>query len=95
MLGLFLKYAETPLSELQSAVANRNPELVKNKSHALRGSSGNIGLTDLFQAFTKLEEIDENDWITAEQILNEILEKFIELKTKVSHLFELEIENES
>jgi len=95
MLNLFLKYAETPLSELQSAVANRNPELVKNKSHALRGSSGNIGLTDLFQAFTKLEEIGENDWITAEEILHEILEKFIELKTKVSHLSELEIENES
>jgi PAS domain S-box-containing protein len=88
MLNLFLKHFETQISELKSSFANRNLELVKNKAHALRGSSGNIGLTELFQAFAKLEGIVDNDWALAEKILDGILERFLELKTKVSHLSE-------
>jgi PAS domain S-box-containing protein len=86
MLNLYLKHSETQLCELKSAVANRNLNLVKNKTHALRGSSANIGLTNLFQEFNNLEQTVESDWLTAEQILNVILEKFAELKEKVSQL---------
>lgn len=88
MLSLYLKHTDTQLSELKNAFDNRNPEIVKSKAHALRGSSGNIGLNDLFEEFTNLEEIVENDLIEAEKILNRILQKFLELKTKVSYLSE-------
>ncbi|NJM53357.1 MAG: hypothetical protein HC846_08155 [Blastocatellia bacterium] len=88
MLNLYLKHSETQLCELKSGFANRNLNLVKNKAHALRGSSANIGLTDLFQEFNNLEQTVESDWLKAEQILNKILEKFAELNTKVSHLSE-------
>lgn len=86
MLNLYLKHSETQLCELKSGFANRNLNLVKNKAHALRGSSANIGLTDLFQEFNNLEQTVESNWLKAEQILNKILEKFVELQEKVSQL---------
>lgn len=86
MLNLYLKHSETQLSELKSAFANRNLNLVKNKAHALRGSSANIGLTNLFQEFNDLEQTVESDWLAAERIFNKILGEFVELKEKVSQL---------
>ena len=88
MLSLYLKHSEAQLSELKSGFANRNLDLVKNKAHALRGSSANIGLTDIFQEFNDLEQLVESNWLEAEKILNRILEKFRELQEKVSHLSE-------
>lgn len=89
MINLFLGHAETQLAELKNGFAVRDINLIKNKSHLLRGSSGNIGLLDLFQEFTHLEEIVENDWFEAETTLNRILEKFNKVKIKVSYLSEL------
>lgn len=89
MINLYLKYSETQISEMKIGFANRDIEIIKNKAHVLRGSSGNIGLADLFQEFTYLEKLIESDWVESERILNRILEKFIELKTKVSHLDEI------
>lgn len=88
MLNLYLKHSEAQLPELKSGFANRNLNIVKNKAHALRGSSGNIGLTDLFKDFNNLEQLVETDWLAAEKILNIILEKFTELKKKVSQISE-------
>ncbi len=88
VLGIYLSHSELELSQLKNAFESKNLNLVKNKAHSLKGSSGNIGLTDLFQHFTKFEQLVENNWVEAEQTLNKILEKFIELKTKVSHLTE-------
>lgn len=88
MLTLYLKHTEAQLPELKSGFANRNLNIVKNKVHALRGSSANIGLTDLFKDFNNLERLVEANWLAAEKILNIILEKITELKAKVSQLSE-------
>ncbi len=88
MLSLYLKHTETQLSELNTAFSNQDIEIVKNKVHSLRGSSGNIGLNQLFQDFINLEEVVENNWLEAAVILKEITDKFAILKTKVSYLSE-------
>lgn len=96
MLNLYLKHSETQIAEMKNAVSERNADLVKNKSHILRGSSANIGLRDLLAEFTHLEELIEVDWTEADIVMDRILKKFTELKIKVSHLTEIgELKNES
>ncbi len=89
MLNIYINHVETQLPEMQNGFDVRDLNLVKNKSHLLRGSSGNIGLLDLYQEFIHLEEKVENDWFEAEIIFKRIQEKFNKLKIKVSYLYEI------
>lgn len=89
MLNIYINHVETQLPEMQNGFDVRDLNLVKNKSHLLRGSSGNIGLLDLYQEFIHLEEKVENDWFEAEIIFKRIQEKFNKLKIKISYLSEI------
>ncbi len=96
MLAIYLKHSETQLVELKNAFLERNRELVKNKAHSLKGSSGNIGIINLFQKFGDLEEkVEKDDWISIEKMIFTILQEFNELKAKVSHLTGFGDKNES
>ncbi len=89
MLGIYLNHTETQLIELQNAFFAQNRELVKNKAHSLKGSSGNIGVINLFQDFGSLEEeAGKEEWVNIKKIIDKILQEFTTLKAKVSHLTE-------
>ncbi|MBX7173839.1 MAG: response regulator [Pyrinomonadaceae bacterium] len=88
MLKIYLNHTETELSALQKAFEEKNLELIRLKAHSLKGSSGNMGVNHLFQQFTELEdEVRKQNFSEIENIINQILQEFTELKTKVSHLF--------
>ena len=89
MVNIFINHADVQLGELERAFLVRDLPLIKNKSHLLRGSSGNIGMLDLYQEFVLLEKMIEKDWVEAENILERIIERFKEIKNKVSYLSEI------
>ncbi|HRH46556.1 MAG TPA: ATP-binding protein [Pyrinomonadaceae bacterium] len=87
MMQIYLSHAETELEALQKVFEKRDFEAVKNKAHSLKGSSGNIGIHNLFERFKELEnEVEKKDLIKIEKVIKLILHEFTELKTKVSHL---------
>ncbi len=87
MLIVYLSHTESQLAELQLAFLERNPEIIKNKAHSLKGSSVNIGIIKLFQAFEQLEaEVENDDWLKIENQIAKILQAFKKVKDKVSNL---------
>jgi len=90
LMSIFIEHSEANLTELQSAVFAKNSQIVKNKAHSLKGSSGNIGVINLFERFHRLEqEVDENNWLRTEQTIEIIFQEFRRLKGKVADLSEL------
>lgn len=90
LMSIFIEHTEANLTELQSAVFAKNLEIVKNKAHSLKGSSGNIGVINLFERFHRLEqEVDEDNWLRTEQTIEIIFQEFRRLKGKVANLSEL------
>lgn len=87
MMEIYLSHTETEFTKLQKAFEKSDFETIKNKAHSLKGSSGNIGIHNLFQRFKELEnEVEKKDLIKTEKVIKIILQEFTELKTKVSHL---------
>jgi HPt (histidine-containing phosphotransfer) domain-containing protein len=85
MLEVFLRHSESQLAELKDAFLTRNWQIVKNKAHSLKGSSGNIGITDLFQSFEQLEkEVARGDWLKLEKLIEKIGNRVADIKDKVS-----------
>jgi PAS domain S-box-containing protein len=85
MLDVFLRHTELQLAELKDAFLTRNWQIVKNKAHSLKGSSGNIGITDLFQSFQQLEkEVARGDWLKLEKLIEKIGNRVADIKDRVS-----------
>jgi HPt (histidine-containing phosphotransfer) domain-containing protein len=56
ILELYVETTSTDLEELKAAIAAKDAESAHKKSHSIKGSSGNMGLTELFE---KAKAIDD------------------------------------
>ena len=93
VLGVYLNHSEIEFVKLQNAFAIRQIKEVKRLAHNLRGSTGNIGLSNLYQELVNFEnEIESENWLNSEKIINKILQQFKELKTKTTYLFNVGVE---
>lgn len=55
LLGMFLDSIDDKMKELINAVNNKDYQLVFSTSHTIKGSSGNIGLDNIFEASLLIE----------------------------------------
>ena len=77
ILGLFVENAKGGLEEIDNSLRKKNAVLIAHKSHTLKGSCANVGLTDLFERFEKLELIlKEESWKDIETCISEIKKEF-------------------
>jgi HPt (histidine-containing phosphotransfer) domain-containing protein len=97
VLDIYFSHSEIELLKLQKAFAERRIKEIKNLAHSLRGSTGNIGLQNLYEEFVNFEnEIENENWLKSEEIINRILQEFKVLKTKTTYLFNVgESKNET
>lgn len=55
LIEVFLESVDINMQELKNAIANNDLELIFNVSHAIKGSSSNLLLTDISSIAAKLE----------------------------------------
>ena len=80
LLDLYVKTTSAELKELKAALASNNAEKVHKNSHSIKGSSGNLGLTDLFELARKIDDrARENILDGIEPIVNEFSKTFEKL----------------
>ena len=52
---MYIEQTRSQLSDLQSAIADQNPEETGNIAHQIKGSSANLGASQLADACSRLE----------------------------------------
>ncbi len=77
----YFKDSEIRLGELDEAIANKKPEVLKQLAHTLKSSSANLGAIKLAQICKELETMGRNNLMTREtenlaQELNKEYQKF-------------------
>ena len=60
LLGLFVKTGYSDLNKLQSAIEDGDTEKVAIVAHSIKGTSANLGLTEIFE-FAKRVEMNVRD----------------------------------
>ncbi len=81
ILDVFLDHAEVKFLETETALAVRDRKKIRETSHNLKGSSANVGLTDLSKLFEELEKrARETDWAEVESLFEEARKIFFETK---------------
>ena len=79
LAGMFLDDAALRLEELRDAVGEADTAKVRGVSHALKGSSGNMGATRVHGACAELESAGESGNLAAVPRLLERLEAELSL----------------
>ena len=79
LAGMFLDDAARQLEELRGAISDADPGRVRGVAHALKGSSGNLGVTRVFGVSAKLEGVAESGDLAAAPRLLERLEEELSL----------------
>ena len=81
LLELYIETTSADLNELKAAVNAGNAEEVHQKSHSIKGSSGNLGLNELYEAAKEIDDraransLDGLDLLV--QAFDEKYEKFV------------------
>ena len=52
---LFIETSASDLSKLQSAIEQKDMQEVVKSSHSIKGASGNLGFTDIFEVAKEIE----------------------------------------
>jgi len=55
LVGLFVKTGYSDLNELQSAIEDSDTEKAARVAHSIKGSSANLGLTEIFEFAKRIE----------------------------------------
>jgi HPt (histidine-containing phosphotransfer) domain-containing protein len=63
-MGLFLKGVEPNMAALEEAIAEGNPDKVRTSSHAIKGSSANIGAMQMRETAAAIEAAAKTGDIT-------------------------------
>ncbi len=80
MIDLFIEGSPKLLSEIKESIANRDAEALERSAHTLKGSVGNFGTLDTFDAALKLEVMGRNnDFANAEKAVAELERKIARL----------------
>ena len=55
LIGLFVETGYSDLDKLQSAIEDGDTEKVARVAHSMRGTSANLGLTEIFESAKRIE----------------------------------------
>lgn len=55
LINLFLETCTTDISGMETAAAGHDYKSMVERSHSLKGSSGNLGLTDIYEKAKEIE----------------------------------------
>lgn len=81
LIKLYFSNAEKQISDIENAVLAENKEDLRKSAHALKGSSGSIGLKNMYKISADLESISALvDWQIIEKQVDLLLQTFIETK---------------
>jgi HPt (histidine-containing phosphotransfer) domain-containing protein len=62
LLGLFVESGYSDLNKLQSAIEDEDTEKVAIVAHSIKGTSANLGLTEIFEFAKRIEmNVQNND----------------------------------
>lgn len=80
LMGLYLETTESDLKELKKAIKTKEIEGVHKSAHSIKGASGNLGLTDLHDTASKINDLARgNSFEGIEAMVDEFSEKFDQL----------------
>ena len=66
LLGLFIQTGYPDLNKLQSAIEDGDTEKAAWVAHSIKGTSANLGLTEIFEFAKRIEmNVRNNDWLGA------------------------------
>lgn len=82
LLNMFLADSENKLKEIETAIKEGDYKKLVEVSHALKGASGNIGLTKTYQLCLELENIGKKkeNLSAAERLLTELKENITAIR---------------
>lgn len=81
LIKLYFSNAEKQIAEIEKALSEQNKDSLQKSAHALKGSSGSIGLKKMYQNSADLESISSLvDWQIIEKQVDLLLQTFIETK---------------
>lgn len=84
ILQIYCENAENQIAELRSDLHRRDAKSIARRAHSLKGSSANVGLEKLTDAFEELQTSAVlGDWERVVALTAEIIEKFEDIKQKV------------
>ena len=73
LIGLFVKTGYSDLNKLQSAIEAGDTEEAARVSHSIKGTSVNLGLTEIFELAKRIEmSVRNNDLYGATEAANRI-----------------------
>jgi HPt (histidine-containing phosphotransfer) domain-containing protein len=76
LVGLFVKTGYSDLNKLQSAIEGGDIEKAARVAHSIKGTSANLGLTEIFQCVKRIEmSIQNNDLYGATETAKRIKEQ--------------------
>jgi len=79
-MGLYQETTESDLKELKKAIEAKDAEEVHKKAHSIKGASGNLGLTELHDVATKINDLARGNSLDGiEPMVDEFSEKFDQL----------------
>lgn len=77
LIELFLETGGNDLKELESAVSNKDAQTAAERSHSLKGASGNLGLVEIYEKAKEIEERSRDNKIEGiENLIVEIRQYF-------------------
>jgi CheY-like chemotaxis protein len=77
LIRLFVQHTPRMLHSMREAIAQQQAETALKTSHALRGSSSNLGLTGMAKLCSQLEEkVQVQQYKEATELLNQIEQEF-------------------
>lgn len=87
LLGLMLKNNTGLLVKLETATAEHDLEGVRKAAHAMKGSTGNVGATQMYDLTRTLEErLRDGEWGGTPERVAEIHQAFLRLRREVESM---------
>ena len=81
LLNMFIADYPKKIEEIEKAIKNKNFEMLREIAHSLKGASGNLGLTEIYELCLKLENMGkEKDLSNAEDVLDRLKEELSKLR---------------
>jgi HPt (histidine-containing phosphotransfer) domain-containing protein len=78
LLELFIETTETDTSKLREGIKKNDPEITEKAAHSIKGSSGNLGLTEIYEISSKLVETARSGELHGLDKTLKLLEKQLE-----------------
>lgn len=89
-MNSFIESTRTLLSDIDSAVRQKNNNIAKDLFHRLKGSAGNSGIMRMHSlCVTAEEKVKQSDWDCVQKLLTEIKEEFVRIEVEVRDNFKV------